>query len=65
MLESIIDLKALLKPIFIADVILLPFPSSSLILSNISTLASTAIPTVNKNAAIPGKVRVTPTNANI
>ena len=37
-----------------------PFLNSSLILSNIITFASTAIPTVNINPAIPGKVNVAP-----
>ena len=60
MLASIIVLSACLKPLSIALIIDLPDLNSSRILSNISTLASTAIPIVKAIPAIPGKVKVAP-----
>ena len=45
--------------------LLFSFLSSSLILSNINTLASTAIPTVSIIPAIPGKVNVASNIVNI
>ncbi len=55
---SIIVVIALEKPLSTADLDFLPFSNSSLILSKIITFASTAIPTVKINPAIPGNVRV-------
>ena len=63
-LESIIDDVAFSNPFSTALLIDTPFLSSSLILSKISTLASTAIPMVNRTPAIPGKVNVTPISPN-
>ena len=63
--ESKIEDNALWNPLSTAVFTDNPFFNSSLILSNISTLASTAIPTVSKNAAIPGNVSATPFSANI
>ena len=45
-------------PAIIASLIALPLRNSSLILSKIRTLESTAIPIVKTIPAIPGKVRV-------
>ena len=64
-LESIIALKALLKPFEMAACIGLPFAISSRILSLIRTFASTAIPRVKIIPAIPGSVRVTWDSGNI
>ena len=55
---SKIALKAWEKPVSIALILDLPRNCSSLILSKISTLASTAIPTVKAIPAIPGNVSV-------
>ena len=57
---SNIVLKARSYPDLIAPLTVLPLSSSSLILSKIITLASTVIPIVNINPAIPGSVRVAP-----
>ena len=58
-LLSRIDDQALEKPISIAFAKPLPVRSSSFVLSNINTLASTAIPTERMNPATPAKVKVT------
>ena len=55
---STIVLKASLKPLSIAPILDLPDLDSSLILSKIRTLASTAMPIVNAIPASPGKVNV-------
>jgi len=55
--ESIIALSAFLKPSLKATTFVLPFTISSLILAKISTFASTAIPIVSINPAMPGRVR--------
>ena len=52
--------KALEKPESIAALTVLPILTSSRILSNISTLASMAMPTVRMIPAIPGKVKAAP-----
>ena len=57
---SNIDDKALLKPSLTDCLRPLALESSSLILSNIRTLASTDIPIVKTIPAIPGKVRTAP-----
>ena len=57
-LASIIVKKALSYPLSIASKGFLPFFNSSRILEKISTLASTAIPTVSTIPAIQGNVRV-------
>ena len=49
---------ALLKPILIAELTVLPVPSSSLIRAKMMTLASTAIPMDKMIPAIPGSVSV-------
>ena len=59
---SKILVNARLKPATIADFGLAPLASSSRMRSNISTLASTAIPMVNTIPAIPGKVSAEPIN---
>ena len=59
MLESITATIALLKPAFTEAPTLLPARSSSLILSKITTSASTAIPIERITPAIPGSVSVT------
>ena len=61
-LASKIVVKALEKPSLIASCGDVPVPSSYLILENIKTLASTAIPTVKTIPAIPGNVSVAPIN---
>ena len=59
MLPSLIELHARSNPCMMASRSLLPFSSSSLIRSKISTLASTAIPSDRTNPAIPAAVRTT------
>ena len=56
---STIDVLALWKPLSIDLVRVLPSDNSSLILSNISIFASTAIPMLSISPDIPGKVKVT------
>ena len=56
---SIIDELALKKPLSIDLIRVFPFFNSSLILSKINIFASTAIPRLKINPAIPGKVIVT------
>ena len=56
---SIIEELALWKPLSIDLIRVFPFLSSSLILSKIKTFASTAIPILKINPAIPGNVNVT------
>jgi len=58
MFESNIAEKDLENPPSMEALIVLPVSISSLILSNIRTLASTAIPIVKIIPAIPGKVNV-------
>ena len=50
--------QALLYPTSIAPLRVLPLPSSSFILSKVTTLASTPIPTASIIPAIPGIVKV-------
>ena len=57
-LESKMVTKAFLKPSSIADFTDLPARRSSLILSKMRTLASTAIPMLKIRPAMPGRVRV-------
>ena len=57
MLESITAESALEKPALTAAAVVLPALSSSLILSNTTTLESTAIPIPRIIPAIPGSVR--------
>ena len=57
---SNIEDNALEKPSFIDSFCDLPFANSSLIRSNISTLASTEIPIVKTIPAIPGNVNTAP-----
>ena len=57
-LESLIDGHALLKPSSMADNLEDPLFISSLILSKIKILASTAMPIERINPAIPDKVIV-------
>jgi hypothetical protein len=57
-LASIIVLIALVKPDSVAALRVFPFFNSSLILSKIITLASTAMPIDSIKPAIPGKVNV-------
>ena len=57
MFASKIVSKALLYPLLIALDGIFPKSISSLILSKIITLASTVIPTVKSNPAIPGNVK--------
>ena len=64
-LASTIVVIALEKPLSTADFDFLPFSNSSLILSKIITLASTAIPTVKIKPAIPGNVKVASNMDNI
>ena len=63
-LASNIEDKALEKPSFTASFCDLPLAISSLILSKISTFASTEIPIVNTIPAIPGNVNTAPKLAN-
>ena len=65
MFASKIDDNALLKPSLIASFWALPFASSSLIRSKISTFASTDIPMVRIIPAIPGSVNTAPNPASI
>lgn len=58
-LESRIDDQALLKPVIRASCFGRPQRISSLILSKIKILASTAIPIERINPAIPASVKVT------
>ena len=62
---SKIDERALLNPSETDFLRPFPFLSSSLILSNINTLASTEIPMVNTTPAIPGRVSTAPSPARI
>ena len=70
-LASMIVLMAFLKPAFNAVKGVLPFLSSSLILSKMMIFASTAMPMVRIMPAIPGSVSaapkadMTPQNMNI
>ena len=57
--SRIVD-KAFSKPFLMDSITLLFLKNSSLILSNIKTLASTAIPIVKTMPAIPGNVNVAP-----
>ncbi|CSD52266.1 Uncharacterised protein [Vibrio cholerae] len=65
MLASKIVLKALSNPVSMACAKLRPSLSLSRIRSKISTLVSTAIPTVNTKPAIPGRVNTAPGNKAI
>ena len=56
--ESTMVKRALLYPASMEALTVFPVRSSSLILSNIKTLASTDIPTIRIIPAIPGMVRV-------
>lgn len=58
-LESLIEGQALANPSSIEVPSGLPFFNSSLVLSNIKTLASTAIPMERIKPAIPERVKVT------
>ena len=62
MCPSIIEEFALKNPLSIDLIKVLPFLSSSLILSKIKIFASTAIPILNISPAIPGRVKVTGIN---
>ena len=64
-LASKMEDKALLKPSPTDFLIPFPFLNSSLILSKISTLASTDIPIVKTIPAIPGRVSTAPKPARI
>ncbi len=64
MLESKIDDNALLYPASTEVLIDFPNLNSSLVLSNMRTLASTAIPMVSINPAIPASVNTTPNCEN-
>ena len=64
-LESRIALKLSFDPSLKAFGKDFPFNNSSLILANVITLESTAIPIPSNNAAIPGRVNTPPTNQNI
>ena len=57
---SMIVMNALLYPDLTAEIAFFPNPISSLILSNIITFESIAIPIVSINPAIPGRVSVAP-----
>ncbi len=61
---SIIEESAFWKPVSTADFKSLPAACSSLILSKISTLASTAIPIVKTIPAIPASVSTAPKDAS-
>ena len=63
-LASNIALKAWENPVSIELILDLPNNCSSLILSKMRTLASTAIPTVKAIPAIPGRVKVASSNTN-
>ena len=65
MFASNIEDSALLKPSLIDFFNPFSFLNSSLILSNIKTLASTDIPIVRTIPAIPGRVRTAPRPAKI
>ena len=62
--ESRIVFQAQEKPVSIASPRCAPLRSSSLIRSNTSTLASTAIPVDKRKPVIAGSVNVTPTPLN-
>jgi hypothetical protein len=64
-LLSRIDSQALQKPSRIASSRVLPEESSSFILSKIKMFASTAIPIVRMNPAIPAAVNVTQSSLKI
>ena len=57
-LASRIVIKAILYPLLIEAIVLLPNFTSSLILSKIIILASTVIPIVSSSPAIPGNVKI-------
>ena len=59
LLESLIELQALLKPSSIAKLTVLPDLNSSRRRSKIKMLASTAIPIERMKPAIPARVKVT------
>ncbi len=60
MLQSNTARKAFLKPALVAAPMVLPAATSSRMRAKMSTLASTAIPSVRIMPAMPGKVMVTP-----
>ena len=63
-LASLMAVQALLNPISIDDKSVRPNRNSSLVLSNINILASTAIPIDNINPAKPASVKVIGINLN-